>query len=283
MSRVRVNGIDLHVQRLGGPQPSPGPVVFLHGLVMDNLSSWYFTVANKVAVHREVVLYDLRGHGKSQRPERGYHIEDLMADLAALLDALDIKTPVGLVGNSFGGLLALAFAAAQPTRVERIALVDAHIGARGWGQAMAATLSLDGQERDRKIAESFKSWLGRHSARKTTRLAQAAHALVYRTSLVQDLRASPGLSRENLAAIECPVLAIYGEHSDIRQDADRLASMLPRCRVTVLPGCSHSVLWEATAEVSRAIEEWFSPPPQMRLEPSRSGQNFTTNSSLFRR
>ena len=64
MAEVEVRGLKLHVQRLG---EGGRPVVFLHGLVMDNLSSWYFTVANPVAQQRSVLLYDLRGHGRSGR------------------------------------------------------------------------------------------------------------------------------------------------------------------------------------------------------------------------
>ena len=56
---------------------------------------------------------------------------------------------------------------------------------------MTSTLGLTGEARDQKIAASFQSWLGRHSARKRTRLAAAAEALVEGTSLVADLAASP--------------------------------------------------------------------------------------------
>src|SRR5512134_897411 len=114
MADVVANGVRLHVQRLGG---GPRTVVFVHGLVMDNLSSFYFTLANPAAESAAVVLYDQRGHGLSERPPAGYTVASLVDDLAALLAALAITGPVQLVGNSFGGTLALAFAAAHPERV----------------------------------------------------------------------------------------------------------------------------------------------------------------------
>src|SRR5436305_2133211 len=104
MADVVANGVRHHVQRLGHGDRL---VVFVHGLVMDNLSSFYFTLANPVAASCEVMLYDLRGHGMSERPVRGYGVTDLVADLAALVG----DRRVTLVGNSFGGLVALAFAA----------------------------------------------------------------------------------------------------------------------------------------------------------------------------
>jgi pimeloyl-ACP methyl ester carboxylesterase len=241
---VIANGVRHHVQRLGAGART---VVFVHGLVMDNLSSFYFTLANPVAERACVLLYDLRGHGMSERPARGYRVADFVADLAALTADLP---PVAIVGNSFGGLVALAFAAAHPARVERLALIDAHTGADGWAAQMTATLALQGEARDAKIAESFQSWLGRHSERKRTRLADAAKALVEGTSLVADLRASPALA---LAGIACPTLALYGERSDVRDHGEALAAQLPACTLELFPGCSHSVLWEATAAVRDRI------------------------------
>ncbi len=250
MADVQARGLRFHVQRLG---EGPLTVVFLHGLVMDNLSSWYFTVANAAGRHAEAIAYDLRGHGRSERPPEGYAVAEMVADLEALLDALSLTHPVHLVGNSFGGLLALAFAVAHPGRVAGIVLVDAHLSDAGWGSEMAATLRLEGDERDQKIAESFQHWLGRHSTRKRNRRAENAKGLVYGTTLVADLEASPPLSDEDLRRIRCPVLAIYGETSDLRDAAERLQRVLPDCELRVLPGCSHSVIWEATDTVRAAV------------------------------
>ena len=250
MADVVANGVRHHVQRLGRGERT---VVFVHGLVMDNLSSFYFTLANPVAETSQVMLYDLRGHGMSERPVSGYSVADLVDDLAALVG----DQRVALVGNSFGGLLALAFASAYPDRVTRLALIDAHDGTAGWAAQMAATLGLQGEARDAKIGENFQSWLGRHSERKRTRLARAAEELVERTSLIADLRASPPLTAAQLARITCPTLALYGERSDVLERGKQLAETLPACTLHVLPGCTHSVLWEATGAVRERVVEFF--------------------------
>jgi pimeloyl-ACP methyl ester carboxylesterase len=253
MADVLARGVRFHVQRLESGLPDAPLVVFLHGLVMDNLSSWYFTVANPVAGFADVLLYDLRGHGKSERVVGGYALADMVEDLAVILDAVAGGRAAHLVGNSFGGLLALAFARAYPARAASLALVDAHLGGSGFGEQMAGTLSLEGEARDRKIAESFKDWLGRHSERKRNRLADAASELVRTTSLLADMRATPPMNASDLASIEAPVLAIYGERSELRAQGVAMLSGLARCEIVVVPGSTHSVLWEATAQVRDEI------------------------------
>jgi len=249
MADVYARGLRFHVQRFGNDRNNP-VVVFLHGLVMDNLSSWYFSCAPAMAKVADVILYDLRGHGRSERPPTGYTLADHVADLAALLDALGETRPVHLVGNSFGGLLALAFAAAHTSRTAAVGLVDGHVGHGGFAAMMEATLRKEGEARDLAIAASFKTWLGRHSERKRTRLADHAQELIAQTTLVADIAATPAL---DAAKVTVPVLGVYGEKSDLYEEAKRLLATASQVRLITLPGCSHSVLWEETQLVKELL------------------------------
>jgi pimeloyl-ACP methyl ester carboxylesterase len=260
MTEIIARGVRFHVQRLAphraGRRASPGePVVFIHGLCLDNLSSFYYTLANPVAhAGADVILYDLRGHGLSERPRTGYQIRDSVADLAAILGTLGIDGPVHLAGYSYGGAIALSFAVAYPERVASMLLIEAHVPVPGWAEQLAATIrevGLDVAERD----------LGRWRApkRKPTRPA-AIGDLINHTTLVTDLLATKPLPERELRMITCPVRAVYGEHSDILCHAHLLSSLLSRYTLTVLPGLDHWLLSSSPRALRAIVLDWFATP-----------------------
>src|SRR4051812_2042866 len=101
MPEVLARGLRFNVLTLGTGTPV---VVCIHGFVLDNHSSFYMTLAPALARVAQVVLYDLRGHGLSEQPRSGYTIDDATADLAAILDTLQLNgRPVVLLGHSLGG------------------------------------------------------------------------------------------------------------------------------------------------------------------------------------
>jgi pimeloyl-ACP methyl ester carboxylesterase len=269
MSEVLANGVRFHVQRLTPPgQPAEGErptVVFIHGLVMDNLSSFYYTLANPCAVHgADVMLYDLRGHGRSERPPSGYALQDSVDDLGALLDALGIDGPVHLVGNSYGGAVGLAFAVAHPQRVASLVLIESHFAVQGWGEEMARTLweIALGMELDEARA------LVAAGGRKMGRMAGKADALINHTSLVEDLLTVVPLPREPLATLACPVLAIYGAESDVIGRALDLASLVPDFTLNVLRGYGHTILMEVPSYLQAVLAWWLDgrqgPAPELQ-------------------
>jgi len=255
MADVVANGVRFNVQHLGRGDRT---VVFLHGLVMDNLSSFYYTLANPIARESEVYLYDLRGHGRSERPPTGYTVDDAVADLDALLDVLGVDWPVYLVGNSYGGVIGLGMAIAHPERVAGLALIEAHFAVQGWGHQMAGSLALAAFGLD---DADLQLWLDEQGGRKLNRMARTAEGLIYDTTILDDLESVTPLPRSALQALACPVLAFYGEHSDLLDRARDLKDLVPECDLRILPGCTHSVLMEATATLKAALLPWLRGEP----------------------
>ena len=61
------------------------------------------------------------------------------------------------------------------------------------------------------------------------------------------------MTDEELAAIRCPVLALYGTDSELLDRGERLGRTVPNCEVRLFPGCTHLLLWEATKQLKQQI------------------------------
>jgi len=75
MADVATSRLRLNVVRMGSGEEV---IVLVHGMVVDNLSSWYMSLAPVLAKTHSLVLYDLRGHGLSERTPAGYTMDDLL-------------------------------------------------------------------------------------------------------------------------------------------------------------------------------------------------------------
>jgi pimeloyl-ACP methyl ester carboxylesterase len=261
MPTISANGVRFHVQRLETSARADAPtVVFVHGLVTDNLSSFYYTLAGPVvAAGARVVLYDLRGHGRSERPPAGYTVRDGVADLCAVLDAVSLTGPAYLVGNSYGGLIATGLTLTAPERVAGLALIEAACagpGAAAWMEDILNTLTVGALSLEHEQTADRLRSAGR---RKLARLATGADALLNGTSLIEDLGAERAVDSAALEAIGCPVLGVYGERSELRPAADDLRHHVRDSRIEIIPGLAHTVLREATASLSKIVLDWLPP------------------------
>jgi pimeloyl-ACP methyl ester carboxylesterase len=137
---VADDGVPLAVEEIG-PLDAPLTAVFVHGYALS-MASWAFqrrALAAELATangHRpaaRLVFYDQRGHGASGRGAAEHAtIEQLAADLEAVLTARVPDGPVVLVGHSMGGMTVLGLAERRPelfgTRVAGVALVSTSSG-----------------------------------------------------------------------------------------------------------------------------------------------------------
>src|SRR5579884_1360930 len=133
---VPVGELSLSVRDHAGEPP---PVVAMHGLASN--ARWWDLVAPLLAPRR-LVAVDLRGHGRSSRPESGYDFDSVAGDVHAVADALDLGPRVA-IGHSWGASVALCWAAADPL-VRAVVCVDGGVGdVRGffgstWDEASVA-------------------------------------------------------------------------------------------------------------------------------------------------
>lgn len=123
--QVVIDGVRFWYRVGGTANKGIPPLVFLHG--GPGYNSHSFSVLAGPALERahRVVYYDQRGSGHSERPwSGGYTLPQLVEDLEGLRQTLGVPQ-MALMGHSFGGALALEYAAKYPQHVARMVLVSA--------------------------------------------------------------------------------------------------------------------------------------------------------------
>lgn len=97
------------------------PILCVHGITA-NCRCWD-KLADVLAPHHHIMAMDLRGRGRSDKPDTGYSLKHHMLDINYILDNLGYDRVV-VMGHSLGAFIGLALAAEYPQRVERLILVD---------------------------------------------------------------------------------------------------------------------------------------------------------------
>lgn len=257
MPTMTVNGLNTNVQLVaaaGIERQRAETVVFLHGMGTDSLASFYLTLAPPVAAAGiNVISYDLRGHGKTDRPPNGYTIADFVADLEDLLAQLEVVNPVHLVGNSFGGTLAFSYAAKHPDQVRSIVCIESEPATEAWADKM--TQILDYTIEFLSLEENYE-WIEANFSAHHRRLARMAADRIMTTSIAQEVPLGPLLTIDDIAAIQCPVLSILGSDGYQSDDLTALTSLLPNGEVHVIDGQGHSVLVERHKHVRELVLRW---------------------------
>jgi len=117
--KIKANGININYQ-FEGREGAPW-VVFSNSL-MTNLAMWDEQVEALRDSFR-ILRYDQRGHGGTDAPAGPYPFQQLVDDVVALLDGMQIKR-THFVGLSMGGMTAIALAEQHPDRLDRIVASD---------------------------------------------------------------------------------------------------------------------------------------------------------------
>ncbi len=266
---VHVNEIDLHVTRTGGDKP---PLILAHGITDDGFC--WGRAAKAWQTDYDVIMVDARGHGLSSKPDKedAYTIDTMVADLAALIDALGLQQP-GLIGHSMGAAVAAQFAAEYPDQVGYLILEDPP-----WPEQRDA---LSEQERAAIAADwkqDIESNRGREASdiiaeHRKTRMDQACPAWLdeeYESWIIAKKRVSPHVTnfvatgwpdwRVTVTLLRCPTLLLYG-NNDLGgmvtpAIADAVSSLNKRIQVRCVQGAGHCIRRDDFSEYIEAIADF---------------------------
>jgi pimeloyl-ACP methyl ester carboxylesterase len=243
------------VQELGTKSAAPD-VVMLHGLLLGSLASWYFTAAPVLARSRHVVLYDLRGHGLSERTAGGYDVATMAGDLAGVVERCTSGV-VDLVGHSFGALVALRFALDHPERVRRLVIVEAPLPPSSFHE-LDAFVARPAAEMIEALPEGVRDFVAK-GGRRAKRFVESVGFLVGESSLLADLKAEPDVPDAELGRLAMPVLCVYGEQSSCRPVGERLRRAIPGAALRTLPG-GHYLHLDASTALAEVIDGFLEAP-----------------------
>jgi 3-oxoadipate enol-lactonase len=211
------------------------------------------------------LLYDVRGHGRSEAPPGPYTLEEMAGDVVALLDTLRVEA-THFVGLSMGGLIGMTLALAHPARVRSLVLCDTTAcygeGLRPmWEERIRIAESAGMTET--LIDKTMDIWFSpgfRRDARATVDRVAAmlratdprAYAAAIRAIAFVDL-----LPR--LDAIRCPTFVVVGEDDPGTTPAMARAihTRIPDAHLLVLPGARHCSVVESADRFNAALAEFL--------------------------
>ncbi len=119
---ISANGIRHHYLEWG--DPADPPLLMLHA---TGLCAWpWKPIARRLAEHYRVLAFDQRGHGDTDKSEKGYRFEYAGEDLAAIVEAMGLESP-RVIGHSSGGLASIIASNLLPGRFDRVILVETRV------------------------------------------------------------------------------------------------------------------------------------------------------------
>ena len=245
-----------------------GPTLALiHGVGLD--SAMWGPQVSVLAEHFRIVRYDMLGHGRSDTVPGALRLSDFVEQLYELIGALDLA-PVRLAGFSMGGAVAMAFAAAHPTEVQRLVLMNT-VYRRTEAQIRALMSRVEQVATHGPAATAdaaLERWFSPHFRQgHPDIMATIKQRLVtnHPEGYLNAYRLFAAADRDLLdvpAAIRCPTLVMTGE-LDIgstplmsRQIADAIASST----CVILPGQRHMAPTEAAADVNAYLLDFLRGP-----------------------
>ena len=219
MDWIEVNGIGLRYELAGCGEET---VVFVHELG-GALESWDETLP---AFQREfrTLRYDQRGFGLSEKVSGTLALDDMVADIAALLDALAIAGRCHVVGSALGAGIAGAFAARHPARVARLVAQSLVTGSSPQFRAQMAERAAEVERTGMRLqavaslARSYPEQLRGDRARferyRLRWIANDPRSFAAINRMLLDMNLDTELAR-----IACPTLAIGCVHDPLRPPA----------------------------------------------------------------
>jgi pimeloyl-ACP methyl ester carboxylesterase len=249
---AEVNGLKMYYEIHGTGRP----LVLLHG------AFGLATVYPALAKDRQVIAVELQGHGHTGDVDRPMSPEVMADDVAALLKELKVER-ADVFGYSMGGIVGLALTIRHPELVRKLAINGSYYSkledafepetARLFNSLPAdfAPPELTGPYE--KVAPDPKKW--------PTLVAKVK-------AMAKDFR---GFTREDMKAIEAPVLIAMGDRDGVRPEhAVEMFRLIPNAQLAIFPGADHFLIVQHPETLLPAVAAFLdSPMPEAKKPPGQ--------------
>jgi pimeloyl-ACP methyl ester carboxylesterase len=261
-----VNDINLYYESHGSGEP----LALINGLGYD-LWMWHAMVPG-LAEHFQVITFDNRGVGQSDKPAGPYSAQMLADDLAALLETLGIER-AAVMGHSMGGFVAQALVLSRPDLVGKLILSATNFGGPNHipvtQEALVVLMDTqaDPVERLRRgilvscapgfaeaRPEAVQDWIAH---RVETPLDPQGYQAQLAIGL--SLMAPEACFEPRLKEITAPTLILFGEHDKVVPpgNAELLAREISNSKTRILPGAGHFFPLEVPEAANEVIIDFL--------------------------
>jgi pimeloyl-ACP methyl ester carboxylesterase len=262
MPKVHTNGIEIYYETHGA-----GPPLVLIAGVGYGLWFWH-KVAPKLAEHLQVIAFDNRGAGQSDKPDGPYTVPMLAADTAGLMDVLGVRG-AAVLGHSLGGYVAQELALTRPELVGQLILAATNHGGPNaipiTPEALEVLTNREGNplelirrgiaiaaapgfaERQPEVAQALLEY----------RLTNPVPPAQYQAQVMAGAAMITTSYEGRLHEIQVPTLILFGEHDKVVPpgNAELLANNIAGAQVKILAGVGHIFpVEDPTASVAALLD-----------------------------
>lgn len=265
----RVSHAQIQNMRVAYWEGGRGPaLILIHGQFGDH-RDWQ-PVLERLAKRHRVIAVDLPGYGDSDKPDRAYDMAFYANVLQDLSNTLKVER-ANVVGNSFGGQVAISFALTSPSRVGKLILADSggflkvsdaqrQFFAQRFSEEFLLGLTPETNRALFLPVVTNDSEAKRQYLDKQNEMLSRADYPAYARALSRNIRlALDTYLLDDLPRVQCPTLLLWGERDVVLpvSQAQQALPKLPKGELRTLPGCGHAPQLDCPDAFVSAVEEFL--------------------------
>ncbi|MFC7394138.1 alpha/beta fold hydrolase [Scopulibacillus cellulosilyticus] len=241
------------------------PVILIHGVGMDH-TMWTKQV-DALSKYYRVIVYDMLGHGGSDKPPAPYNLSQFVNQLVALMNVLQVES-AHIVGFSMGGMVAQAMAIMHPEKVRTLTVMSAVANRSEQQQksVLSRVTAVKESGASGTVEPAISRWFNKEfidQNKKTINLIRerlnnndpSAYLAAYTLFAAADQELWPMLSQ-----ISHPTLILTGENDigSTPEMAKAMHSAIPHSKIVIVPEGKHMLPIEMADIVNDTIHSFIS-------------------------